>query len=601
MLPVNGLYGHIARNNALSLALIAGFVVAACVLWVVVAIWGLLASVVLTGLFGAVTGNAVAFKATMALMAQPEALIKSFHIPMLVSALTVAIGLLFLRRIIQHLTGAKGVERREEPRLYNAVETLAIAAGLPMPRIEIIEQSGLNAYATGLSPRFTTIAVTRGLLKALDDRELEAVLAHEIAHIKNRDTRVMAIAALFGGLLAKVADTVWVVFLRRPLSLNDTFQVMGDARDGRATTDEQSRRLKRLLAFVVVLLGYPLFGFHLRTTFGFDGPLILQIIQSGLWVWGAACLWLAFGEQVKAYLRGDLQLEKRHLAPAIITACVILIAIVPRIGNPLPDLPRTCDQQDGMCRSETISSEIRSRIGATRPEPVSPQTSSPTSPRAIAAKVSPDEPSMVLAVLAMVLVPILYIGGILYLVYRGIRRLVGFLAPSLVNTPQPSIEEVRAHRSSALLPSLAMAVIGPLWLLNLLSGALVSVVYATSAQVRGGITRAREYMADAVAVELIKDANPLVSALRKIDRHDTVADVPAAFLATLISGPSIGWLATHPTISQRIAALRAHGGATVPIPRHTAANTQQFSPAPSPERRPRIVQGLRADIPRSIG
>ena len=86
------------------------------------------------------------------------------------------------------------VERRADPRLVNIVETLAIAAGLPMPRVGMIESPARNAFACGLTTSSAIVVVTRGLVEALDDDELAAVIAHEIAHIANGDIRLMAAA-----------------------------------------------------------------------------------------------------------------------------------------------------------------------------------------------------------------------------------------------------------------------------------------------------------------------------------------------------------------------------------------------------------------------
>jgi heat shock protein HtpX len=108
--------------------------------------------------------------------------------------------------MIDKLTGATKVDRASEPRLYNMVENLAIQRGLPIPSIRIIEQSALNAYASGVRREHYAITVTRGLLDELDDAELEAVLAHETTHIINGDVRLIVIAAVFAGLVSLIGD-----------------------------------------------------------------------------------------------------------------------------------------------------------------------------------------------------------------------------------------------------------------------------------------------------------------------------------------------------------------------------------------------------------
>lgn len=103
------------------------------------------------------------------------------------------------------LNGAKAVQKRDNPRLYRIVENLVITEGLPMPKVYIIDDPALNAFATGRNPSKATICVTSGLLEALEDSELEGVVAHELGHIKNYDIRVslMAFALVVAiGLLA---------------------------------------------------------------------------------------------------------------------------------------------------------------------------------------------------------------------------------------------------------------------------------------------------------------------------------------------------------------------------------------------------------------
>ena len=105
-------------------------------------------------------------------------------------------------------TGAKGVPRTEAPKLYNVLENLCISRGLPMPALQIIDTPALNAYASGLREGQYVVAVTRGLVDTLSDDELEAVLAHELTHIRNRDTQLMVIAVIFAGIFAFFGDMV---------------------------------------------------------------------------------------------------------------------------------------------------------------------------------------------------------------------------------------------------------------------------------------------------------------------------------------------------------------------------------------------------------
>ncbi len=102
--------------------------------------------------------------------------------------------------------GAREISVDEDPRLYHTVENLCIGAGLPTPRVYIIEDGSMNAFATGRDPQHASVAITRGLLDKLDKEELEGVMAHELSHIGNRDTLLMTTNVVLIGALALVAD-----------------------------------------------------------------------------------------------------------------------------------------------------------------------------------------------------------------------------------------------------------------------------------------------------------------------------------------------------------------------------------------------------------
>lgn len=112
----------------------------------------------------------------------------------------------FSDKIVLKMTGAKYVEKQDAPELYNIVENLAITAGLPMPRVFIINDPAPNAFATGRDPDHAVVAATTGLLQILDRTELEGVMAHELAHVGNRDMLVMTVAVVLAGFVAIVAD-----------------------------------------------------------------------------------------------------------------------------------------------------------------------------------------------------------------------------------------------------------------------------------------------------------------------------------------------------------------------------------------------------------
>ncbi len=108
--------------------------------------------------------------------------------------------------IILSMSGAKQIEKKDHPKLFNVVEEVAIAAGIPMPRIYIIEDTAPNAFATGRDPDNAVVAITRGLLEKLDRDELQGVIAHEIAHIRNFDIRFAMLMAVMVGVIVLLSD-----------------------------------------------------------------------------------------------------------------------------------------------------------------------------------------------------------------------------------------------------------------------------------------------------------------------------------------------------------------------------------------------------------
>ena len=104
------------------------------------------------------------------------------------------------------MSGAKPMQKEDDPQLWNVVEELTIAAGVPMPRIYLINDTAMNAFATGRGPRNAVVAITKGLRDRLNRDELQGVLAHEMSHVRNYDIRFAMLLAVMVGLLALVAD-----------------------------------------------------------------------------------------------------------------------------------------------------------------------------------------------------------------------------------------------------------------------------------------------------------------------------------------------------------------------------------------------------------
>ncbi len=115
--------------------------------------------------------------------------------------------------MVRRLSHSHPVTRAEEPELYNLLENLCISQGVPMPRLEIIESHARNAFASGIGRKSYSITVTRGLLNSLTRDEVEAVLAHELTHILNRDVRLLIVSIIFTGMIGILMQIVWS-FLR---------------------------------------------------------------------------------------------------------------------------------------------------------------------------------------------------------------------------------------------------------------------------------------------------------------------------------------------------------------------------------------------------
>jgi heat shock protein HtpX len=188
-----GLYTHIAANKTRSMLLLGGLFV---LVYVMVYAGALIAEVMTYG--GA--------PADYYLAAAAHDLIKAFPFATGGALLWIAIAYFFHQRIVDAVTGGEDVTRQQQPRLYNLLENLCISRGIPMPKLKIVESDALNAYATGLNQRQYAVTVTTGLLNALSDQEVEAVLGHELTHIRNGDVQMMVIAVIIAGAVGFFAE-----------------------------------------------------------------------------------------------------------------------------------------------------------------------------------------------------------------------------------------------------------------------------------------------------------------------------------------------------------------------------------------------------------
>lgn len=158
------------------------------------------------------------------------------------SALYAIISYFGATRMALGMNGAKEISKRDDPRFWRIVENLAITNGMPMPKVFIIDDSALNAFATGRDPQHAVVAATRGLLEVMDDKELQGVMAHELGHVKNYDIRVSMVAFALVAAVALLSD----IFLRASFFGGGTFSDDDDS--------PSSSGIMTVLAIVAIVL-----------------------------------------------------------------------------------------------------------------------------------------------------------------------------------------------------------------------------------------------------------------------------------------------------------------------------------------------------------
>jgi heat shock protein HtpX len=208
MPPAFGLYTHIQANRRKSVALVLGLFL---LVYVLTFAFALLFRALEIG--PPVPGGGVGDY----LRAAWRDLLWLSPVVTIGAAIWVWVGRKFHQGIIDLVTGSHDLGREENPRLYNLLENLCISRGVPMPRLRIMETERLNAFATGLNEKQHAITVTRGLVENLDDAEVEAVLAHELTHIRNEDVRMMVTAVIIAGVISFFGELVfrWLNVLPR--------------------------------------------------------------------------------------------------------------------------------------------------------------------------------------------------------------------------------------------------------------------------------------------------------------------------------------------------------------------------------------------------
>src|SRR5436305_3865493 len=193
-----GLYTHIQSNRRRSLLLLIG----------------LFFLVYVMVLAGALAAGAMTYDASVQWLVQRAFIdaVEASPFAAIGTALWIWIAYKYHQSLIDMVTGGRDVTRQEEPRLYNLLENLCISRGITMPKLKILETPALNAFASGMNEKQYSVTVTTGLIAALDDAEIEAVLGHELTHIRNGDVRMLVIAVIIAGVISFFAEMIFRMF-----------------------------------------------------------------------------------------------------------------------------------------------------------------------------------------------------------------------------------------------------------------------------------------------------------------------------------------------------------------------------------------------------
>ncbi len=154
--------------------------------------------------------------------------------------------------MVKAATGARSLSRRENPRVYNIVENLCMTAGMDMPKINVVDDPQLNAFASGIDKKSYTVTVTTGLLQLLNDDELAGVIGHELTHIRNHDTRLLITSIIFVGIISTVMSVVV------QMMYNIMWFGGGGRRIGGDNDENGNSRNNGLSIIVVLVIGYVL-------------------------------------------------------------------------------------------------------------------------------------------------------------------------------------------------------------------------------------------------------------------------------------------------------------------------------------------------------
>src|SRR5829696_2299915 len=238
-----GLYTHIASNKFRSMLLLGGLFL---LIYVLVFAGALVAEVLI---------NSDA-SVNYYLMRASRDLITAFPYATGIAALWIVIAYFFHQNMIDAVTGGEDVTRKQQPRLYNLLENLCISRGIPMPRLKIMDSPALNAFASGLNRRQYSITVTTGLLNALNDQEIEAVLGHELTHIRNGDVQLMVIAVIIAGVVGFFGELFFRMFTN--LSWNSSGSGGSSSSRSSSSSDSDSKGSGGGGAIIVVIIAVAL-------------------------------------------------------------------------------------------------------------------------------------------------------------------------------------------------------------------------------------------------------------------------------------------------------------------------------------------------------
>ncbi len=200
-----GLYTHISSNKVRSMLLLAGLFL---LIYVMVFAGALVAEVLMN------SNKSLGFYLTHA----RHDLFTALPYATVAAVLWIAIAYFFHQNMIDAVTGGASVTRQQQPRLYNLLENLCISRGIPMPKLKVMDSPALNAFASGLNRQQYSVTVTSGLLAALNDQEIEAVLGHELTHIRNGDVQLMVVAVIIAGVVGFFGELMFRMFTNVPWS-----------------------------------------------------------------------------------------------------------------------------------------------------------------------------------------------------------------------------------------------------------------------------------------------------------------------------------------------------------------------------------------------